>query len=43
MSGSEGLTDEKEELVKLQCWDKELGPVMTFLEQGVLQAKENIS
>ena len=30
-----------EELVKLQHQDKELGPVATFLEQGVLPAEEN--
>ena len=43
VSDSERLTDEKEKLVKLQCRDKELGPVMIFLEQGVLPAEENIS
>ena len=33
---SEGIMEENEELVKLQYQDKELGPVVTFLEQVVL-------
>ena len=40
---SEGITEENEELVKLQREDKELGPVVTFLEQGVLPPEENIA
>ena len=33
VSDSEGITEENEELVKLQRQDEELGPVVTFLEQ----------
>ena len=42
MSDSEGFAEENEELVKLQRQDKELGPVVTFLEQGILQPEDNI-
>ena len=41
VSDSEGFAEESEELVKLQHQDKELGPVVTFLEQGILPPEEN--
>ena len=43
VSDSEGFAEESEELVKLQHQDKELGPVVTFLEQGILPPEENIA
>ena len=36
VSDSEGITEENEELVKLQRQDEKLGLVVTFLEQGLL-------
>ena len=43
MSDSEGFAEENEELVKLQRQDKELGSIVTFLEQGILPPEENIA
>ena len=43
VSDSEGFAEENEELVKLQRQDKELGPVVTFLEHGILPPEENIA
>ena len=43
VSNSEGITEENEELVKLQHQDEELGPVVTFLEQGLLQPEESMA
>ena len=41
VSGSEGITEENEELVKRQ--DEELGLVVTFLEQGLLPPEESMA
>jgi len=43
VSDSEGIAEENKELVKLQRQDKELGPVVTFLKQGILPPEENIA
>ena len=43
VSDSEGITEENEELVKLQCQDEELGLVVTFLEQGLLPPEESMA
>ena len=40
---SEGITEENEELVKLQHLDEQLGPVVTFLEQGLLPPEESMA
>ena len=40
VSDSEGITEENEELVELQHLDEEFGPVVTFLEQGLLPPEE---
>ena len=43
VSDSEGITEENEELVKLQRQDEELGPVVTFLQQGLLPPEEKMN
>ena len=43
VSDSEEITEENDELVKLQRQDEELGPVVTFLEQGLLPPEESMA
>ena len=43
VSDSEGITEENEELVKLQHQNEQLGPVVTFLEQGLLPPEESMA
>ena len=43
VSDGEEITEKNEELVKLQHQDKELRPVVSFLEQGLLPPEEKIA